>query len=81
MNEKPNEREDGLVEIKQTYTAVLQGRVVVHDVPMLQDPDSQETLLTPETAEKLYNLLSRPEQKTGVTTADIYAWDAPTQAA
>ncbi len=75
-------REDGLVEIKKTYTTVLHGRVVViHDVPMLQDPDSQETLLTPETAEKLYNLLSRPEQKTGVTTADIYAWDAPTQAA
>jgi hypothetical protein len=76
------ERPDGLIEITKTYTAEIKGRlVVIHDVPMLQDPDTQETLLSPETAERLFELISHPEYKTGVTTADVYSWDAPTQAA
>jgi hypothetical protein len=76
------ERADGLIEISQTYTTIIEGRVVViYDVPMLQDPETQETLLSPDTAEKLFDLLSHPEYKTGVTSAEVYSWNAPGQTA
>jgi hypothetical protein len=77
-----SERDDGLIEIRQTYTTMLNGRVIViHDVPMLQDPDTQEMLLSPETAQQLYELLNHPEYKTGIMTAEVYTWDRTPSAA
>ena len=70
-----NTREDGLIEVNKTYTAIINGRpVVIHNVPMLQDPDTEETFLAPDTAEKLYDLLKHPKRKAGVVTADVYEW-------
>jgi hypothetical protein len=37
-------RKDGLTEVSKTYTAIVDGRpVVIHNVPMLQDPDTDGT--------------------------------------
>jgi len=70
-----NNREDGLTEVRETYTAVVGGRpVVIYNVPMLQDPGTYETFLAPDTAEKLYELLRHPERKTAVISADVYEW-------
>ena len=67
-------REDGLIEVNKTYTTFIDGRpVVIHNVPMLQDPD---TFLAPDTAEKLYDLLKHPERKASVVTADVYEWQS-----
>ncbi len=65
----------GLNKIEKTYAAVINGKpVVVYAVPMLQDPDTQETFLAPEVAAKLFELLSLPENKSGVTQVDVYNW-------
>ena len=73
-------REDGLTEVSETYTAIVAGRpVVIHNVPMLHDPDTDETFLAPDTAEKLYELLRRPEHRIGVVVADVYEWQGSAQ--
>ncbi len=70
-----NNYEDGLIKVNKTYTTILNGRpVVIHNVPMLQDPDTEETFLAPDTAEKLYDLLRHPDRKAGVVSADVYEW-------
>jgi hypothetical protein len=69
-------REDGLIKIRRSYTALIGDQVVVvHDVPMLLDPDNQETYLAPHTAERLYELVGDPTRKTGAVSADVYRWD------
>ena len=70
----------GLTEVSETYTAIVDGRpVIIHNVPMLRDPDTDETFLAPDTAEKLYELLRHPEHKTGVVVADVYEWQGSAQ--
>lgn len=70
------ERDDGLVETTEAYMTIVDGRIVIiHDVPMLLDPDTQEKLMTPETAARLFELLSQQEQKTGVVTSDVYSME------
>ena len=55
-----------MIEVNRTYVTLVDGRpIVIHNVPMLQDPD---------TAETLYDLLAHPEHKTGEVTADVYEW-------
>jgi hypothetical protein len=64
----------GLVEVKQTYTTLINGTpVIVHDVPVLQDLESGEAFLSPEVAEQLFELLSHPENKTGEMLG-FYNW-------
>lgn len=71
-------QEDGLIPVTKTHTMLVDGRaVIIHDVPMLQDPDTEELFLAPDTAEQLYELVRHPEQKQSVTSADVYRWTTP----
>jgi hypothetical protein len=67
--------DNDLIETRQTYTTLIKGNpVIVQDVPMLKDLESGETYFAPEVAEQLFELLSHPENKTGVMTVDVYKW-------
>ena len=67
--------ENCLTKVNRTYVTLVDGRpIVIHNVPMLQDPDTEEMFLSPNTAETLYDLLAHPERKTGEVTADVYEW-------
>ena len=65
----------GLTEIQQTYTTLINGApVIVYNVPMLKDDESGEAFLKPEVSTQLFELLSHPENKTGEMLVDVYRW-------
>jgi hypothetical protein len=65
----------GFTETVKTYTAVINGRVVVvEDVPFLIDPNTGEEYLEPLVSQQLYDLVRNPELKTREISADVYCW-------
>jgi hypothetical protein len=67
--------QQGLTEIQQTYTTLINGApVIVYNVPMLKDDESGEAFLAPDIAAQLFELLSHPENKTGEMLVDVYRW-------
>lgn len=59
----------------KTYTAFVGGRpVVVYGVPYLVDTDSDEEFLSPDVAQRLYEMVYNPGQRSNVIGADVYEW-------
>lgn len=70
------QREDGLLEIQKTYTSYVGERlVIVHGVPYLVDPETFEEFLSPDTAEKLYEMIENPTLRSSVASGDLYRWE------
>jgi hypothetical protein len=63
------------IEIHKTYTTHVDGRAVtVHGVPFLEDPETHEHYLDPQTSERLYELVRNPSARVRSESSDVYDW-------
>lgn len=68
--------ENGLVEVRKTYTAFVDGRsVVVSGVPFQIDPETDDEFIAPDVAELLYEMVRNPAARSSIGQADVYHWE------
>lgn len=73
----PNNQEENLVERAVTYTLEMNGRLfVVENVPARVDTETGEQFFSPETVERLQEILQGDEKPVRVIEAPVFDYAA-----